>query len=251
MRRVIWGFVIAPLAVLFVDALFTGSFSIALFSCIEAYLAILVFGIPIFALFSQLKWLRWWHIMLAGTIVSMAMGWFMDSPAIVPNSYVIEMDGTSDLFSGAALGCAMALVFWFVGVFQNKEYPYVSRALPLSPLVITLVLIGISLYVVIATKRPLVQGEITKLLNPVSDKPMAEVELDSGKTVDARLLCYRSYTVGEKVTLSHRSKHPLIPEMYWITTGESKESNQQVMDCIQEGSRWYKGEATSDDYPKS
>ena len=251
MRREVVGFLIAPFIVILIDAALNGSLFFAVLMAIEIYPLILIIGIPVFIGFSELKWLQWWRIALIAALVSAGLAWAMDSIDMGGGTYDREMDGASDVFASIALGYSIAILFWFIAVFRNEKFPFIPASFPISAAFVSMAVIMACIYAVVSTRRPLVHGEITRMLRPAVNRPMAEVRLDSGQVIDARLECYSYYSPGEKVTLSHRSAHPFFSERFWITTGETPDTPERLKACHDETLRWNAGTESTADYPKT
>ena len=95
---------------------------------ILAYIGILLFtvvlALPLFFLFVQKKRLSWWHAILAGKFMSQILpwGWPYGVVGIIHRNSVLT----------AGVGISTALLFWWIAVFRNREYPFVSSKLPVS-----------------------------------------------------------------------------------------------------------------------
>jgi hypothetical protein len=90
-------------------------------------------ALPIFFFLRRRRWLEWWHALLAGTICAVS---YIAADAAL--SYAPDVDrliNSNNIFF-VGLGTAIGVLFWWAGVFRNQAFPFVSRAFPVSFLVI-------------------------------------------------------------------------------------------------------------------
>jgi len=93
-----------------------------------AYVAILLFtvvlALPLFFFFEKKKRLSWWHATLAGLLMSqiLPLGWPDGIDSVIHRNSVLT----------AGIGISTALLFWWIAIFRNPEYPFVSSKLPIS-----------------------------------------------------------------------------------------------------------------------
>ncbi len=123
-NRPILGFIIAPLAPCLVASIAVcfsrgdlAAIPIAMFLyALFAYPFSLVFGVPIYLLFSRLGYISMWQVVVAGTILGFISG------ATLPFIMGVEWKGAmdSDLISTALLfaifGAITAWAFWWVAL---------------------------------------------------------------------------------------------------------------------------------------
>ena len=87
------------------------------------------FAYPLFILLRKRAWLNWWHAFLAGAFCGMcyiALDFML--------SYSRELDNiiNRNNIYYVALGASIGLIFWWIGIFKNKELPFVSSRFPWS-----------------------------------------------------------------------------------------------------------------------
>lgn len=213
MSRVVIAFLITPLLASIALAITSFQGAWLFFGPIFTYPLMLVVGLPIFLLFRKLKWLQWWHAAGMGLLVALAFTWLWDKSG---NPYHIEIYGPSEAGLWLTMGYMTATLFWFIGLYRNEDYPYVLSRLALISIFPLALLIGGTAYLQYAVSTHNVKGTITALLEPVHKKPMVRIDLGDGKTVDARLMCYHGYHVGDQVYLDHRRLSWPIGEGYWV-----------------------------------
>lgn len=213
MGRVIYGFILAPLLAGVVLAIATGSGEALLFMPLFTYPLTLIFALPVFLLFWKLKWLQWWHATGMGLAIAIGFAWLFLGSA---NPYHVEIYGIADASVYLATGYSIAFAFWCIAVFRNQAFDYVSKKPPVIPAAIAVALIGGTSYVQFCVRPINAVGQIVALLPPANGKPMASVKLDSGETIQARMMCYSTYPAGVRVNLDHRPRSLFWSDRYWI-----------------------------------
>lgn len=213
MPRVIFAFILAPISALVLYGIVTGSLGIIFVAFGIVYLLMLVLVLPLFLLCIKLKWLKWWYAAIAGIAISIAFTWLL---AVSSNPYHIEIYGISDLFSYLTIGYTIAVFFWAMAVYRNEKFTYVSRKFPWSALGVLILLVAGNLYIQSVTRTAWIKGRIVTELPPVGSKPMVKIRLNSGKTVQARIMCYSTYSIGNLVNLDYRPRSLLFKDGYWV-----------------------------------
>jgi len=146
-------------------------------------LVTVVVALPVFQALRETRTLNWWHALLAGVICSIAGG-FIDLGLIRagPN----EMHGPVMYLEILAASSAAAIAFWWVGIFRNEEFPFVSKRLPVEMLILVPVsMLGVVYYD--ALKPDSVYGCIISKSIPTNSTAWrynrVGVTLESGQTV--------------------------------------------------------------------
>jgi hypothetical protein len=85
------------------------------FGSFIAYPMAFLFGIPVFAVFRALNWLRWWQVTLGGSSVGLVFLAYVSLGAASFSASEVLAPGA--LFGGA--GAATGLAFWFIAVRSN------------------------------------------------------------------------------------------------------------------------------------
>lgn len=125
--RVLVAIVIAPVF----GALFFGS--VVIFSIPVMLGSAIFFALPLFFLLRKFKWLQWWHALAAGIICSLPftiLYW-----AVAP-TYHFEYAGLLNSLQLVATGALVGVLFWWIGIFRNPAFPYVSPRPPKGMLVL-------------------------------------------------------------------------------------------------------------------
>jgi hypothetical protein len=97
-----------------------------------------VVALPLFCLFKRRGWLRWWHAVGVG-IVCGALFEIVFALGTAPDH--TDFFGPADALTFCGVGAAIALLFWWLGLFRNEEFPSVPTTIPwgmvfLIPLVV-------------------------------------------------------------------------------------------------------------------
>jgi hypothetical protein len=179
MRRVWLAFFLAPLVV---------SLSFGVFALI-AYPIMLVitvaFAVPLFFLLRRMRWLDWWHALLAGAACG-AIYFVLD--AMMRGWFRIDRIATANNVFYLGLGAGIGILYWWIGIFRNAAFPYISQRFPKTfllvvPLAALLVVLHQSLNFRVD------QGRATKILleptNELDQNGRLIVRLTSGATIEA------------------------------------------------------------------
>lgn len=92
----------------------------------------LALGVPLFLLCRRHQWLRWWHAALGGFLCG-ALGSLLMAPT---NPAYLDSFGIQNGLNFAGIGTFTGLLFWWLGIFRNDAYPYVSASVPYSMLLV-------------------------------------------------------------------------------------------------------------------
>lgn len=216
MRRVVTAFLFAPLIAILAVGISVGNAGLATFvTFFFVYPLTLILAFPLFLLFRRLRWLQWWHAAAAGTLVTAIIVLNLVEPYGGWNH--LGAEDLAQIVLYTSTGYDVALIFWFIGIFRNLAYPYVSPRLPIAASLIGIVVIPINVYLRIVLEPVAMEGQIIALLPANHGEPQAEVRLDSGVTIQASMLCYSSYAKGNKVRLDYRRKSFLFKDQYELT----------------------------------
>jgi hypothetical protein len=91
-----------------------------------ALLITAVMATPLFFLFRSRGWLKWWQVSLAGVLCGVLFATLFDSTS--PER--LDAFGLDDALNFGGVGTLMAIVFWWLGLYRNKNFPAVPAALP-------------------------------------------------------------------------------------------------------------------------
>lgn len=212
LHRATIGLFVAPLAAAALLAITIGNTGIAGFSLMILYPVTLVLVLPVFLLFRRFKWLRWWHACVVGGVAALLV-----APDVDFRISRIDAEEISSAIAYLSVGFGAAFVFWCIAVFREPAYPYLPRRFPILPLVLGIVLVAAGARLRVMLEPQFLQGKIAALLPADHGQPRATVQLDDGAPVQADMLCYSDYAIGDEVRIAFRHRSTLIPERYSIT----------------------------------
>jgi hypothetical protein len=160
-------------------------------------------AIPLFFLLRKHRRLEWWHALLAGSFCALcfvlvdliASGRNLD--VLVSQNNILFID----------LGALVGVVFWWIGIFRNPAFPFVSVNFPWSIfLVVPLAAGGFLAYQALQTTFD--QGRVLAIVEEPSNFEHGRVlvRLSSGSTVqaDSGITWERSILVGRCFHLIER-----------------------------------------------
>ncbi len=140
-------------------------------------------AVPLFLLFKRMQRLNWWHAFLSGAFCGVCyvlLDMLLSGP-----SWREPLTSNNVLYVG--LGALIGIVFWWMGLFRNPSFPFVSRGFPFSFLLIIPIAIGGVL--LNKSLRPTFhQGRVISISKQASGASLgglATVRLSGGTTVDA------------------------------------------------------------------
>jgi hypothetical protein len=190
MRRALLALVLAPLLVSSIFG-FTGSDAVmgllAALIVLQVMLAVsFAFALPLLLLLRRIKRLDWWIAFLAGGFCGMCFVAVDTLLSVSPD--IDELVNSENVFF-VVLGAFTGLVFWWIGIFRNRAFPFVGRRFPISVLVV-LPLAAAGAYVQHSLEPVFYQGRVIAILAPPSANPragQASVRLTGGGVVRADL----------------------------------------------------------------
>ena len=213
MRRVIFGFFAAPLAVSFA---FFGP--LALLAYPFFLVVALLIGAPIFFVCRRLGVLTWWSALLVGSGCSI-VGICVD----LNSATRAELYGPEEAILFAAMGGAVGLLFWFFAIFRNPAFPSVGHRIPISmilmaPLIAT-VWVAHSRMETFDVPARLVAAEVTSA-SSTGLPQVAKLIVPSGQIVAADLLAGLAlpepgacaFLVGRRTSVFSDSRR------YWVVS---------------------------------
>ena len=184
MRRALIALVMAPLIISSVFGIF------ALLAFPWMLLMTFVMALPLLLLFRRIGRLNWWMAVMSGA--TCALG-YITLNALVPLSYGVApnadrlIDSNNIAFLG--LGMLTGFVFWWIGIFKNSAFPFVSRRFPISALLVVplaLACAGLNH----SLRATYTQGRVTSIDVPPTKTPragQATVRLTAGPVIHADL----------------------------------------------------------------
>lgn len=89
---------------------------------------------PLFLLLRKLRRLNWWHAAISGGFLGLLYAIF--------DVYNIDALLVEQSITYVCLGTLSGFVFWWLGIFRNNEFDYVSRSFPYSSLLLIPLLAG-------------------------------------------------------------------------------------------------------------
>jgi hypothetical protein len=88
---------------------------------------------PLFVFLRKKQWLRWWHAVLAGSICGAVGAGLLAATSPPP---WVDANIVQSTIVCIGLGAAVALLFWWSGLYRNPAFPSVPHAMPRSMLVL-------------------------------------------------------------------------------------------------------------------
>jgi len=123
MKRIVLGFIFAPIASGLLQGALMGNLGAPLFALLFAYPFSIVLGVPTFIFFQKNGWLKLWQVLLAGTTLAIMGGYIF--------SIIVGNDGHSiqSIIQGLGAfglhGLVVSLSFWVIAIKQfssNKSF---------------------------------------------------------------------------------------------------------------------------------
>jgi hypothetical protein len=131
MRRALIALVLAPLLVSSVFGIF------ALLAFPWMLLMTIVVALPLLLLFQRIGRLNWWIAVMGGAICALG---YITLEALAPLTYGVAPNAdrliNSNNIAFLGLGMLTGFVFWWIGIFKNTAFPFVSRRFPASALLV-------------------------------------------------------------------------------------------------------------------
>ncbi len=179
MRRVWVAFFLAPLV---------ASLSFGIFALIAYPLMLVItiaFAVPLFFILKRMQWLNWWHALLAGATCG-ATYFILD--ALLRGWFRVDRIATQNNVMYVGLGAGIGILYWWIGIFRNPAFPYISPRFPkafllIVPIVAVLFVLHQSLHFQVD------QGRAVQILheptNELDQDGRLIVRLTSGAEVEA------------------------------------------------------------------
>lgn len=138
---------------------------------------------PLFLALKRREWLSWWHATISGALCAVC---FIALDMLLSDFAWPELL-TSNNVLYVGLGALIGTLFWWLGVFRNPAFPFVSRRFPLSfAFVIPIAIGGALLH---KSLRPTYhQGRVISVThekNRASNCGLASVRLSGGASIEA------------------------------------------------------------------
>ncbi len=106
-------------------------------------LVVAILALPLFLLLRKWEKLDWWHVVLGGGICTLIATWvYFDSA----NPSHAHFAGPSNTALWLAIGLAGSTVYWWLGIFKNKELAFVSTSPPYGMVVVLPIVFGLIYY---------------------------------------------------------------------------------------------------------
>jgi hypothetical protein len=147
-------------------------------------------ALPLLLFFKRIKQLNWWIAVLGGATTSLT---YILLTTLVPLSYGVApapdriIDSNNITYLG--LGMLTGFVFWWIGIFRNAAFPFVSRSLPWSAVTViplAFACIGVNQ----SLRQSYTQGRVTSIDTPPTKNyrtGQATIHLTTGPVVHADL----------------------------------------------------------------
>jgi hypothetical protein len=133
----------------------------------------------LFIVFKTRGWLQWWQATIAGILGGTT--WSLLFSATSSWEY-LDSFGLPNAILWAGIGAATALLFWWLGLYRNIEFPRVNRAIPYAMILLVPVAVGgISIHRA-TNVVSFAQGRITEVIGEAPTRRVT-VRLSNGKTV--------------------------------------------------------------------
>lgn len=129
MGRITAAFFISPL----IASLIYGQFFIIAYFIMLVATAIA--ALPLFMLLRKLRWLNWWHAFISGALIGLIYSIF--------NLYNIDVLLSRNNIVNIGMGALTGYIFWWLGIYRNKVFVFVSKSFPISSLLIVPIFAGL------------------------------------------------------------------------------------------------------------
>jgi hypothetical protein len=143
-------------------------------------------ALPLLCLLKRIERLEWWIALLAGGLCATC---FIAVGTLLSFSFDIDRVIDSNNVFSVGLGAFTGLVFWWIGIFRNKEFPFVDRHFPIGVLIV-LPIAAAGAYIDHSLEQTFYQGRVITMLAAPSANPragQASVRLTGGRVVRADL----------------------------------------------------------------
>src|SRR5579862_3783242 len=157
MRRAYIALLLAPLLV-------SGIFGIgALVAFPLMLLMTCVVALPLLLWLKRIERLNWWIAVLGGAVSALV---YILVNTLTPLTYGVtpDVDRLIDSNNIAYLGLGMltGFVFWWIGIFRNAAFPFVSRRFPVSALIVLPLAFGCA-HLNNSPRGTYIQGRVTSI----------------------------------------------------------------------------------------
>lgn len=137
-------------------------------------------AVPLLSFCSWKEWLNWWQVAIVGLGCGVL---FTALFAFATNGTWVDRSGLKSALFYSALGLINSLLFWWIGVFRNSAFPFISPKFPYSMLlVIPVFTFGYYLYNSLHYEH--ITGRIISITGSAPTRS-ALVRLSSGSVVNA------------------------------------------------------------------
>jgi hypothetical protein len=184
MRRTYIALLLAPLLV---SAVF-GIFALVAFPLM--LLMTCVVALPLLLWLKRIERLNWWIAVTGGAVSALV---YILLNTLTPLTYGVtpDIDRLIDSNNIAYLGLGMltGFVFWWIGIFRNAAFPFVSRRFPVSALIVLPLAFGCA-YLNHSLRGTYVQGRVTSIdVSPTQSyrTGQATIQLTAGPVIRADL----------------------------------------------------------------
>jgi hypothetical protein len=169
-----------------------------------------LFAVPLFFLLRRLGCLQWWVAAGAGALCGLAFAPFylFTSPP-----YHFEYTGVRNVLFFVGNGTLVGIVFWWIGIFRNGAFPFVSQSVPIS-MMLMIPLAAIALWVHARLEPHMISGRVT---GP-EQSGRVQLRLADGLVVQARLPAdyEKQAIVGQCFFLSERWSITQLEKLYFL-----------------------------------
>jgi len=184
MRRTYLALLLAPVIV-------SGLFGIFALMALPMMLLITgVVALPLLLWFRRIEQLNWWIAVTGGAVSALI---FVLGNTLTPKTYGVtpNFDRLIDANNIAYIGVGMltGFVFWWLGIFRNAAFPFVSQRFPASTLIAIPLAFGFA-YLNLSLRETYVQGRVISIDVPPTQNYLtgqATIKLTAGPTIRADL----------------------------------------------------------------
>jgi len=112
-----------------------------------------IVALPIFLILRKWGKLDWWHVVLAGGVCTLIAAWSYFGSG---NPLYTDFAGPSNTARFLAIGLTGSAAYWWLGIFRNREFLFVSKGPPYSMILVLPLVLGLTYYhrIMIPTTGP-------------------------------------------------------------------------------------------------
>jgi hypothetical protein len=184
MRRMYIALFLAPLLV---SGIF-GIFALVAFPLM--LLMTCVVALPLLLWFKRIERLNWWIALIGGAVSALV---YILLNTLSPLTYGVTPDFdrlvNSNNIADLGLGMLTGFVFWWIGIFRNAAFPFVSRRFSISALIVLPLAWGCA-YLNHSLRGTYAQGRVTSIDVPPTRNyrtGQATIQLTAGPVIRADL----------------------------------------------------------------